>query len=278
MPLKESQHPAGRARDPSRGSPVLRPLGQTAGQQLSKKTARQTPARPPRAPSAQEPGGQARACRRAAGAGPPGCAPRGWCTGAREPAQVRGRPGADLPSQRARSRGPCRPRWLSPSPSCRRRPGPPSRVGEAPALRRPGQRSALLLLPGGAPLRSGALVRWSPPFLFLQPRTAMPEDRSRVTRVKRRETREREVQGWQQVLEQQVPAACGRCHRIRACQRSRRRRQRAQNSRCPRGGVSWGAAGGALREPRGRPRDWPPRRARGVDPAGPAATGAQRIS
>lgn len=37
--------------------------------------------------------------------------------------------------------------------------------------------------------------------------------------------------------------AAGRCHRIRSSQRSPRRRQRAQNSRRPRGGVSPGGAG-----------------------------------
>lgn len=60
--------------------------------------------------------------------------------------------------------------------------------------------------------------------------------------------------------------AAGRCHRIRACQRSPRRRQRAQNSRRPRGGVSPGGAGwgGAPRQrgpcpgPGSGPRSAPP--------------------
>lgn len=172
MPLKKSRHPAGRALDPQRGPPVLRPLGQTAGQ-LSKKTATcQT------APdSIRPPGSRARARRQAAqgtaraGLRSPGRVGRPGASraGAREPAQVRERPGADLPSQRARSRGPCRPRSLSPSPSCRRRPGPPSRVGEAPALRRPGQRPALRLLPRGPSLRSGVRVGSRPLFYVSSP-------------------------------------------------------------------------------------------------------------
>lgn len=51
--------------------------------------------------------------------------------------------------------------------------------------------------------------------------------------------------------------AAGRCHRIRACQRSPRRRQRAQNSRRPRGGVSPGGAGGGRGTPPARPLSWP---------------------
>lgn len=53
--------------------------------------------------------------------------------------------------------------------------------------------------------------------------------------------------------------AAGRCHRIRACQRSPRRRQRAQNSRRPRGGVSpsWAGRGGGRGTPPARPLPWP---------------------
>lgn len=76
MPPKKSRHPAGRALDPQRGPPVLRPLGQTAGQ-LSKKTAtcQTAPAsiRPPGSPEA----GLGLADRPPGGPPGPGCAPRG---------------------------------------------------------------------------------------------------------------------------------------------------------------------------------------------------------
>ncbi|XP_039710015.1 uncharacterized protein LOC120595950 isoform X1 [Pteropus medius] len=67
--------------------------------------------------------------------------------------------------------------------------------------------------------------------------------------------------------------AAGRCHRIRACQRSCRRSQLAQNSWRLRGGVNPGRAGGAPASQRGlspgpAPAK-PPHGARGADPAGP---------